>query len=278
MERKPGVCGRARIALSSKPVLPIFALFVSMVMLGCCIIALKTDYWMKNTTNYIDATILGTKYFELDVAIHVNPSTMWIQLTYQKTYEDQHTSSPELSIPFSEAGSFFGPIDADTAGQYNNVSDMVMWLMYVSTGVLGLLVLLVIVMCLQVIANKPVNRLHQRLYVFLSFASAILPTVSVTWWAVTVPNPADLAAVQASDAVSMTIDGDMGWSAVLAIVGGCAMLLTTLCLAIYIPPRPQAPLDAALNHDGDYVSPYHPLSLPQVIEDAEDGSVEGFTG
>jgi len=272
MDRSGGVCKRARIALSSKPVLPIFALFISMVALGCCICGLLGDYWMKNTTNYIGASSLFYQVdcLELDATVHVNPRTMWLQISYQLSGSDPSTDLPEVSFQFSDASYIIPP-----ASSYNDVSDTVMTLMYASTGVAGAVVISIIAMCVLIIADKACPNALKYFTVMLSFAAAVVPTASVSWWAMQVGNPADLAMVVANNQVSMTIDGDLGWSAVLPILGGCSMILATLCLAIYLPPRPQAPLDAVLNYDGDYqpLSPAQPIS-----EDAGDGSVEGFSG
>jgi len=274
MDRSGGVCARARIALSSKPVLPIFALFISMVAFGCCICGLFGDYWMKNTTNYIDAKSLflsgyDAQCLELDATIHVNPKWMWLQITYQRTYDDQPVDLPEISFYFAAVRD-----KIPQAASYANASNTVMALMYASTCVVGVVVIMIIALCVLVIANKTCPPMMKSLLVFLSFVSAVLPTASVCWWSVTVPNPADLAMVVAGSQVSMTVDGDMGWSAVLPVLGGCSMLLAVFCLSVYLPPRPQAPLDAALNYDA-----YQQMISEQVVsEDAGDGSVEGFSG
>jgi len=280
MQQQGGRCHRIRLVSSSKPVLPIFALFVSMVALGCCLCALFGDYWMKNTTNYTQATSfwLGGQQFDvLDATVHTSAKTMWMSFTYQITFEDQPISTPEVSMNFADMSFLDGP------GQsYADAADTITLLMIVSTALTGSVVLNLIIMCVIVIAGRKCPPCFKHFLVLLTLASACVPVGSLIWWALNVANPADLLMIAGQYQVSMTIDGDLGWSAVLPIVGGCGMLLATFCLAIYLPPRPQTPLDEALNYDGNndynYAQQYQPLSAQQKYASEDAGDVEGYNG
>jgi len=275
--QREGCCRRIRLALSGKPVLPLFALFVAMGALGCCICGIFGNMWMKNTTNYTEAKCLwlgiDNTFDVLDATVHVNPHTMWLSFTYQVSFGGPSVDTSEQSLEFSDIT--FLP----AAQSFAAVSDTTRWLIVASAIVTGSVCLGTFVLCVAVIAGRSCARCLKSALTFLSFGSAVLPVVSVAWWSMSVANPADLGAVVSVYQTSMTIDGDMGWSAVLPVLGGCGMLLSTLCLAVYLPPRPQTPLDAALNYDGGDAPPiYHPLSAQLASEDAGDGSVEGFSG
>jgi len=243
-----GVCHRARVALSAKPVLPLFSLFITMVAVGCMVAGVVGNSWMKNTTNYGVAVcpFLGAIEFAvLDATVHLNPRTMWMSFTTQMQYDSPSFDVPEVVIDFHDLHGF------PAADGFNQVSSTITLLTYISLALVSVETVLIMILCCALIMSSKCSSSIvcglKTAVVILALPSFLLPTVSVAWWSITVPNPADLLVVTASYGVNMTIDGDMGWSAVLPILGGCSMLVVVLLMAVYLPPQTLNPLDAALN-------------------------------
>jgi len=259
-----GVCARACHSLSSKPILPILSLIMTMSALGCVMGAVYGNYWMKNTTSYVDAftPLLGSNisivnFASLDATVHLNPSTVWISFSVQLSFDSPSMDTNEVSVDFSDLKLF-----VPAAQGFDNVSQIITYLMYGSLSLLSAELFLLMLLCSIIISHKSCEgclTAVKVLSVLVALSSFFVPVVGVSWWSITVPNPADICMVTAEYQTNMTIDGDMGWSSVLPILGGCCMLIVALLMSIYVPPRRQNSLDAALNAGGDYPQQYKPL-------------------
>jgi len=245
----------------------VFATLISFGAVGLCFAGLFGDYWMKNTTIYTDATIGDYNFFDANIEIHLNPRQAWISTSLTSTYGSQPVET-DVTIDFNDPSLVLNP----SAQKYNAVASKVTLLMWANLALTSMAMLVNVLLARLLLTRKPVDGVRY-LAALLCLVAFGLPVGSIVWWSMVVANPADIFMVSATYQVSMTIDGDMGWSSVLPLLGGSGMFVAFLCQLIYLPVY-KLPLDASLNNEPDYARDYRRVEDQDPADEPETGPTD----